>query len=187
MSTAAVATHNRIPDQRNAVNPEDLSETDQKTHLHVTQTLAINIGWQIVKIGLDKEKIYYNKLNRCTNTASEMQQTIQKLIELNGQLPISEKDVGLSDQALALCKDLEKANIILLQPGEKKISPTRMAELKAQVGAHNDRLKTELQTLFTTKIQVMINELNSLLESLKTIQKTLDRLIENIINATMRK
>ena len=145
------------------INRVNLSVTDQKVNLHGTSILSTNVGWQILELGLKREKDYQVKLITSTNKASSIQQTMQKLIELNGLLSTSEKDVVLSDQALAICKDLEEnAKITLLKSGEKKVSPARMGELKVQIGAHNDRLKTELQTIFSTEIQVLINEINSL-------------------------
>lgn len=188
MLTAA-ATNSQVPLQDKIIHSEgcsDLSITDQKVNQHVTSFLSINVAWEILALGLKKETLYQTKLAKSTNEASEIQQTIQKLIELNGELSISEKDVVLSDRAINLCKELEKAQITLIKPGEKKISPARMGELKAQIGSQNDRLKTQLQTLFTTKIQVMINEMNSLLESLRTIHKFFDRLMSNIISNMKR-
>jgi len=181
--TAAIVENNRISLRDEPIDQKILSATDLKVSIQATKILSTNVGWEIVNVGLKKERIYNSELLKKTNEATEIQQTIQKLIELNGQLSISEKDVVLSDKTLALFKELEKAKITILQPADKKISPTRMAEIKAQIGAHNDRLKTELQTLFTTKIQVMINELNSLLDTLRTIQKAFDRFMENIISA----
>jgi len=189
MSTAAAAAPITALQDKSAVRPVvadvKLSDTDYKI-ISATSFLSTNVGWEILDLGLKKEKMYQAVLIQSTNEASEIQQTIQKLLELNGQLHLGEKDVVLSDQTLALFKDLEKAKITLLQPGEKKISPTRMSELKAQIGANNDRLKTELQTLFSTKIQVRINEINSLLESLRTTAKYFDRLMSSIIGNQRR-
>jgi|GEM_PF-2558204 len=181
--TAAIVENSRISLRDEPIDQKNPSATDVKVSIQATKILSTNVGWEIVNIGLKKERIYNSELLKKTNEATEIQQTIQKLIELNGQLSISEKDVVLSDKTIALFKELEKAKITIVQPADKKISPARMAEIKAQIGAHNDRLKTELQTLFTTKIQVMINELNSLLDTLRTIQKAFDRFMENIISA----
>ena len=184
MSTV-IRANTKVTSQNNTTQtPEDLdglSATDKKVNNQATKTLSTNAGWAILDLGMKREKLYQQQLTVFTKEASAINQTIKTLVDLNGKLSVSEKDTVLSEEALNLCEELEKANITLLRPGEKKLSPARMSELKAQISTHNDRLKTELQTIFSTKIQVMVSELNSLLESLKMIEKLFASLMSTIV------
>jgi len=184
--SVVISSKNKITDDHEnvvtTVNRVNLSVTDQKVNQVATKSELSNAGWEILSLGLKKEREYQIKLAHSTKDASDLQLTIQKLTELNGQLSTSEKDVVLTDEAIAICKELEeKFKITLLKPEETKVNPVRMSELKAQIGSQNDRLKTKLQTIFSTEIQVMINEINALMESLRTIQKFSDRLMSNVI------
>jgi hypothetical protein len=182
---SVISANTKVPPQNITIQtPEDLhnlSSTDQKVNDQATKALSTNAGRAILDLGMKREKVYQQQLAVSTKEASAINQTIKTLVDLNGKLSVSEKDVVLSDEILKLFKELENAGITLLQSGEKKLPPARMSEVKAQISTHNDRLKTELQTIFSTKIQVMISELNSLLESLKMIEKLFATLLSNII------
>jgi hypothetical protein len=145
------------------------------------KTLSTNLAWEILCLGLKKERQYQIQLHRYADEGADLQSLIRKLIDFNSKLTIQDKPSVLSDEAIALAQEIEKSGIKLLEKGEKKVSPERMAAIKAEIGSHSDRLKTELQNKFTTKIQVTINEVNSLMETLRMSMKYNDRLMEIII------
>jgi hypothetical protein len=193
MPTAAVA-HSTLPTREPTAKQEPLQVNEEKISAAETpaennkvsivaaEKFSGNLAWETLCVCLNKDRFYHMKLQKHTDEATDIQDSIRKLIELSSQLPISEKDVVLSDDILARFNDLQKSNINILQSGEKKISPARMADIKGQIGCHNDRLKTELQKKFTTQIQVTISEMNSVLESARMIIKFYDRLMGTITN-----
>lgn len=154
---------------------------DQQTTDVARKSLSFNLAYEIVMLGQKKERQYHTLLHRYTDEANEIQEEMRELIDLNGKLVNTGKEVTLSDDVIQLAKKLEKSGIALLQKDEKKLTPERMTEIKAQIQSHSDRLKTKLQTQFTTKIQVTINEINSLNEAIKMIIKYNDRVIEIIL------
>lgn len=151
-----------------------------------TQMDLCNLTLEALKFGLAKLQSQQKKVHNNIDEATQAQKTIEKLIQLSSQLPMSEKDTILSDAVLEQFKDLEKSGITILQPNEKKLTPARLVEIKSLINSNNDRLKTELQIKFTTKIQVAISDMNSLIDSLKLIQKTSERFMEFILE-NMRK
>ena len=159
-----------------------LSSTDEK----VQDVFHINVTLMIVTLGLKKEQFNIQKLNRYADEATSIQDTMELLVNLNGELPVSEHDVVASDKVRKMAQDLKKQNIEILHNDERSIKPERMTEIKSLIGSHTDRLKTKLQQLFTTKIQVMINETNSLLEAMRTIIKYADRLFSTLIGNQRR-
>jgi hypothetical protein len=164
------------------VSPQsEISPTDTKILAVAANALSINSALSIIGLGMQKLELDNNRMNVYIDEATKINQTVQKLLQLNSQLPLSENETTLSDSTIAQFKELEKSQITLLQPGEKKLSPTRLAELKALINSHNDRLKMELQIKFTTQIQVATNEMNSLQEAIKMILKYHDRLMTNIV------
>ncbi|MBF8262757.1 MAG: hypothetical protein HW387_422 [Parachlamydiales bacterium] len=180
-------TLTNVPDVRepNSTDTQVASPLDIKTNSVAKDTFP-NLAWEILQLGLKREHDYHVQLNRHAEEGSNIQGQMRQLIDLNGKLTVGDKEVELSDEIISIAHDLEKYGINLLQKSEKKISPDRMNEIKAQIGSHSDRLKTELQNIFSTKIQVTINDMNSIMESLRMIIKHDDRLKEHIISKQTR-
>jgi hypothetical protein len=145
-----------------------------------------NLMLNFILVGMAKERLYQSDLKKHANEAAKINATMKMLIDLNARLIVSDHDTNLTDEIRASFDELKKNGIELLHDGEMKISPERMAEIKTALGSHSDRLKMELQNLFTTKIQVKISEINSLLDILKTTEKTWSRLLEFIISMTTK-
>lgn len=142
-----------------------------------------NLGWSVLTLGLQIESRYKERIVQETGKARQIQDTLQSLIQLNGQMPGSENETVLTEETLKQFAELEqRAKITLLQPGEKKVSPVRLNEIKAQIHAHSDRLKTELQTLFSTRIQVAISEMQSFMETMRKTCEAYAQSISRYIN-----
>jgi hypothetical protein len=142
--------------------------------------MSYNVELNFLRLGLAKERVYTQKLNSDIKETDRLAEINQKLIHLNAKLSLGEH--VLSDDEMATFDYLKTKGIEILNPEERKISCERMSEIKASIGSHSDRLKMEMQKNFSTKIQVTISEMNSILESLKTSEKSNSRLIEFIIS-----
>lgn len=143
-----------------------------------------NIGLKMLQAGLKVEKFKSGEIVKNINEVSDIQKTIDQLIDLSGKFAIhadTEDEKKISPEIRSLCDSLKEKGIDILPENEIKVTRERIVELKAQVSAHTDRLKTDLQKKFTTEIQVKIQEIQSILECLKTIEKYVDRLHSNII------
>lgn len=167
----------------NAALSQPESESEKKTAA-AAKTAFPNIAYEMIRIGLRVEARSNKELDRHAKEAGEIQKTIEKLIDLSGHF--SEKAKGssekeLSEKITALCSQLKEQGIEIFSGDLKKLKEEQIVEIKAKIGAHTDRLKTDLQIKFTTEIQVKINELHSILDCLKTIEKYASRLNETII------
>ena len=143
-----------------------------------------NLAWSVLQVGLKTERRIEDELNHHADQARKMQEKIGDLLELSNQFSAiagDKKEIEITDKIKTLSEGLKGKGIELLQCNEKKISRERYTELKALIGSQIDNLKTELQKKFTTEIQVKINELNSILDCLKTLEKYSSRLHQTII------
>jgi ElaB/YqjD/DUF883 family membrane-anchored ribosome-binding protein len=150
-----------------------------------TETKTHNVTFAMLQYGILIEQSFNADLQKHASEASEIQQTIEKLIDVSGKLAVHMEGDGervLSDEIQSLCQDLKDKGIEVLQGKEGKVSRDRMAEIKAHISSHTDRLKTDLQKKFTTEIQVKINELHSILDCLKTMEKYASRLNSTIVS-----
>jgi hypothetical protein len=180
---SAVETIAPILDERESLPVQkELSDTDQKVNQLATVDHFPNLTWEILNCYLNYQESQQKKLTNLSNDASHINQKINNLTELRSKLPNNEKSVELSESAQLLVKDLEKEGISLLQPNEKTISSARMEDLKTQIDAERDRLKSELNILFSSKMPVLIKELQSIEEVVRAILKSDDRMKETCIS-----
>lgn len=179
----------RVNDQAGKVPDEELS-SDHPIPAHLstgepTERKASNLALEILHVGLRVEKQKNQELQKHASEAAEIQKTIEKLIDLSGNFAVhmeGNEETVLSEEIQSMCQDLKEKGIEVLQGDNGKMSRDRMAEVKAHISSHTDRLKTDLQKKFTTEIQVKINELQSILDCLKTIEKYSSRLNSTIIS-----
>ncbi len=144
-----------------------------------------NPAYEILKVGILTEKNYHEKIQKGVQQANDLQNKMELLINLSGKLSVDPKEtkgLSLPKDIRPLIDDLKKQGISLFNDGEEYVSLERLAEVKSQINSHVEQAKTKLQTLFTTQIQVNINEISSIMECLKTILKSWERLISSIIN-----
>ena len=158
--------------------------TETKTSQAAASIFPPNVAYDMLKLGLQMEKSHTKSLHHEADKVADIQKTMEQLINLSGEFAVHAKgddEKVLSDEILSMCQHLQEKGIEILQGNEGKISRERMAELKAHISARIDHLKTEVQGIVTTKMQPMINQLHSILECLKTIEKYANRLNSTII------
>jgi hypothetical protein len=157
------------------------STTDQKITSVAREPINVNATLAILQLGFRKMEHDQLQQNVDINEARSLQQKMEKLLRLNSELSLGEKDIVLSDAACERFKEFKESyHIEFLRPDEKELSPSRIVEIKSQITSQGDLLKTTMQTLFTTRINVRINETNSLTETLRMFVKYSDRLIANV-------
>jgi hypothetical protein len=183
METATIQPLDALPQiaPGTATLPAELNNLDQK--IQTLSTTTMSLAYSMLSLGLQVEQRYLTEIDQDVRAASDIQKQIEACINLNGKLtiPADKEELPITDEIRALSDDLKAQGLELLQPNETKINRERLSELKATLGARIDLLKTQLQKLFTTKIQVKINELHSLMECMKTVEKYSNRLFSTII------
>lgn len=169
------------------VSPDLLEETiNQLNPEQVVQTSVDNfpnLAWKCVEAGLNAEKISNDKLKGFIEEARHIQDKMDKLLDFSTELSALPEDAKeMSDKMKTILADLRQEGIDLW-PAEKgtEISKDKIIELKSLASSRTDKLRSDLQILFTTKIQHEIQTIGSIVESLRDILRNNSRLLSTII------
>ena len=149
----------------------------------------INIGFQVLQLGLKRAGVYVKEITGHANEAKEIQALLKKNIDLNSKLSVigDKEEMTISTELRDLSRALREKGIQTFSEDKKVLSREEIAEIKTNIGMQIDQLKTEMQVIFSSHIQPKISEMNSLLETLKMIEKYQTKLLDAIIaNSTKR-
>lgn len=129
-----------------------------------------NVAWESVKAGLAKEKITNDQLNAHIKEAEKHQKDIDLLLDFSAELTAhKEGSTEMSEQMKSVLAKLKERGIDLWKSDDKTISKEKLSELKSLSSAQVDKLRSSLQITFTTKIQVLIQSIGAIMETLKDI------------------
>lgn len=137
-----------------------------------------NLAWEAIKAGLEKEKITNQKINEHIRDAQKIQKEIDLLLDLSAELTAHKE--GAKEPSVkmkALLEELKELGIELWKGEDKGLTPEKISEIKSLSSAQIDKLRSNLQIIFSTKIQVMIQTIGSIMETLKEIIRNNSRLI----------
>lgn len=143
-----------------------------------------NVGWEMLKVGLLKLNEMDGDLNVATDSIEEIQDKLEHLLHLNRslvKLPSDQKSHVITD---AIRKDLDvlkKMGIELLSDDAKEISSEKLTSLKAEIDSLKTKFQSDVQTKFM-RIQTKTQAYNSLIDSLKIIERYMSRLVSTITN-----
>ncbi len=126
-----------------------------------------NLAFEAVMAGLLKECATNTQLQGHIAKVKETQQDIDLLLDLSAALTASKNDQKMSEEVERLLKELEKRGIDLLKGGDTSLNKEKISELKSLAGAQVDKLRSNLQIVFTTKIQTLIQQLSAIMEAIK--------------------
>ena len=145
-----------------------------------------NLAWEAVKTVLLKEEITNRQLNGHIETVEKHQKDLDLLLDFSSELTGYKEDTTeMSEKMKDLLAKLKERGIDLWKGEELTLSKEKIAELKSLSSAQVDKLRSNLQIIFTTKIQVLIQALGSIMEALKNIVQNNNRLI-SAINQAMK-
>lgn len=165
------------PERANSIDPEKLE----------TSWNAINdfpaLAWESVKAGLAKEKQSNDELDRHIKKAQDLQKALKDALEGSAELTaIPDKGSHeISPKLKAIAKELKERGLDLKLEDGVKITKDKALELKSLISSFIDQRRSDLQILFTTKIQVVIQNIGSIMEALKNIVKDNTRLNSTIV------
>jgi len=165
------------PERSNSIDPEKLE----------TSWEAVNrfpaLAWESVNAGLAKEKQSNLELDRHIKKAQDLQDSMKKALEGSTELT-AVPDKGsheISPKLKAIAKELKEKGLDLKLEEGGKITKEKALELKSLISSFIDQRRSDLQILFTTKIQVVIQNIGSIMEALKNIVKDNTRLNSTIV------
>ncbi|PIS02772.1 MAG: hypothetical protein COT85_01705 [Chlamydiae bacterium CG10_big_fil_rev_8_21_14_0_10_42_34] len=137
-----------------------------------------NLAWESVKAGLEKEAQINSQLNVHLKEAEKNQKDIDLLLDLSAELTSFKKDENKTTEKLKeILGELKERGINLRVNDEETLTEEKIAELKSLSSAQIDKLRSNLQILFTTKIQTLIQSISAILEILKDIIRNNNQLV----------
>lgn len=169
-----------------------ISPTDEKT-TEVAQDIlnvhrVIDPARAAVLKGEELEKDCIKKIHVLEQKTNEMIHSIDLLLDLSretGKLN-AEKPV-LNDAIISLVQQLKERGINLLDiPEGKAIDKEQLAVLKSSLGSHLDKLRTEVQQIFT-KMQTFVQNMSSINDTIKKMLSEQSDLIRKIQERSLKR
>lgn len=161
----------------------DRSLTGRATPINDPATIIAfpNLAWEVVKVGLIKEGQTTHKINGHIDEATSLQETNDLLIKFRTELAaLPENWTELPESMKTVLNDLKAKGIDIL--GGKEFLKTKEAkeEYKFIATSHLDKKRNDLNLLFTTKINSLIQAIGTILDCLKDIVRNDSRLRNSI-------
>lgn len=173
------------------LTPDQSPLTDaEKDQLDRIQSVAkkasgVNPGLKAVQLAMLFEKNKNREISDNISKASNLQKSMEELVDLNGKLALyseNETEKTITPEIREIFQKLKAKGLDILPEKEMKLSRERLAEVKATISAHTDRIKTDLQVLFTAVLGPAIQTLQSVMDCAKRIEEYTrsTRVIQNI-------
>ncbi len=143
-----------------------------------------NLAHEIVELGLEMENYQTeHKLNEYQKQAHEHKATIDLLLKLSARLQKLPSDVAshkLSDDVQSLLEKLKAKDLDIFPESNGKITKEQLASSKSLIGSHIDQQRLKLQDIFTTKISMTVQFMNTMVDVMKNVIRGHDRLLSTI-------
>ena len=158
-----------------------LGPVDEKANSEIALQAVLefpNLAWEAIKAGLAKEEISNRQLNGYIQEAEKHQKDIDLLLNFSAELTGHKEDIAeMSEKMKQLLSELKDRGIDLVKGADQTLNKEKIAELKSLASSRVDQLRSNVQILFTTKIQVQIQSIGAIMETLKDIIRNNTKLI----------
>lgn len=144
-----------------------------------------NVAWEAVKLGLEKERFTNDQINMHVREAEKIQKDIDLLLDLQAEMTSLDDDAPeMTEKMREILQKLKDSGIELWKEEGSSISKDKLSQLKSLTSSQVDKLRSNLQIIFTTKIQVLIQTIGAIMETLKDIVRNHNRLISRVNQLT---
>ncbi|EKE07727.1 MAG: hypothetical protein ACD_17C00543G0003 [uncultured bacterium] len=176
-------------------SPESSATVEALEHLsqeldNVAQSGSLKfpkLAWEAVQLSLAKEKQLNEKMNGHIEEAGKIQKNIDLLLDLNALLiPLKKESNEVSQELKNLLGELKERGIDLWKNDGKTLSKEDIAQLKSLSSAQTDKLRSNLQILFTTQINDCVHKIQAILEACKNIIRENSQLMRHILEQSKR-
>lgn len=139
------------------------------------------LAWEAVQLGLAKEAHVNAQINGHVNEANKIQKDIDLLLDLSQAISaMPDGAEQLSQEVQDILSQLKERDIDLWKTEDMSANKEKISELKRNSSSQVDKLRSNLQIIFTTKIQVLIQTIGSIMEILKNLVNQNSRLMHSI-------
>lgn len=136
-----------------------------------------NLAWEAVKAGLAKEELTNRQLNDHIKQAEKHQKDIDLLLDFSAELTAYKEDTEMPESMKTKLNELKERGIDLWKSNETKLSKDKISQLKSLSSSQVDKSRSNLQIIFTTKIQSLVQSIGAIMETLKDIIRNNSKLI----------
>lgn len=137
-----------------------------------------NLAWEAIKAGLLKEKITNEQLNRHISDIQKHQEDIDLLLKFSTGLAQHKKE-GKTEMSQELQGHLFQLKERGFDFGEDiSLNDEKTSELRMLSSEQIDNLRAKLQSIFTTKIQHLMQLIGTIIEILKDIIRNNRKIID---------
>lgn len=123
-----------------------------------------HLAWESLKFGLQVENRINEKLNKHIDAIREKQVNISLLLDLSGEIGgLKEDGQELPPKALEILEQLKARGIDLRKENQS------IEELKRQASSKESDLRSQMQIAFTTEVQRLMQQIESIHQILQNI------------------
>jgi hypothetical protein len=164
-------------DRKLATGPSILNQAGlpsdfvQKVSVTAPEPLT-DIAYDFIRLGLKSQGRIHQDISRYIDQAEEHQKTIGLLLDFQSEL--SKNPQNQTPKMAELIGQLKEKGI------EMEFAKDRISELKSLASAQVDKKRSEIQIIFTTKLQVKVQHMGSINDILKDIIRYNSRLLSTI-------
>ncbi len=148
----------------------------------------INLAYEVIKVIGSYEKDKAEKdLKNLQEKADEFTRSIDLLLDLSRETgKLNSEKPKITDEIRSLLEQLKSRGINLDLTNGKEIDKEQLMTLKSAIGSHTDKLRMEVQQIFT-KMQTVLSSLSSVLDSGKKIIEKQDELLRRISERSIKR
>ncbi len=148
-----------------------------------------NVGKEVLVAGMNKEGQIIGKQIELTNAMESLQKeldSIHQFSQLLTKLPYNKDSHEITPEIKEAAAKLKEIGIDILSADEKSLSNEKIAMIRADLDAGQSKRNNQLHS-HLSKFQSTNSEHGSLIDSLRTIERALSRLISSIISNSIKK
>ena len=141
------------------------------------------LAWEALKVGLAKEKATNDQIARHIAEIEKGQREISLLLQVTTELNgIKDEGGEMSQKLKGLLIELKESGIELWKGEGGSLSKEEISKLKSATSSQVEQLRSNIQIIFSTKVQMLIQNIATILEVVRGMIQQNSRLI----NATLK-
>lgn len=123
-----------------------------------------HLAWESLKFGLQVENRINEKLNKHIDAIREKQINVSLLLDLSGEIgSLKEEGQELPPKAIEILEQLKARGIDLRKENQS------IEDLKRQISSKESDLRSQMQIAFTTEVQRLMQQIESIHQILQNI------------------
>lgn len=141
-----------------------------------------NLAWEAVQLALAKEAWTDEQLKKHVAEAKGHQKDIDLLLDVSAELTgLKDGQKEITPALQQKFDELKERGIDLWKGEDKTLTKEKIFEIKSLSSAQVDKLRSNLQIIFVSKLQPLIQAMGAILEGFRKIVSDSDRVIRKTL------